>query len=556
MATELLLVMLVAIGLTIFAERFRLQPPLLLVIVGLGASFIPGLHPPSLEPETILGIVVPPLLYSAALDFSFSSFVKRLASILNLSVALVFVTTAAVGFAAAALMPGLPLAVAFILGAALAPPDAVSAVAIGRQLGLPHRLMTILKGESLVNDAAALALFGVATLWARSGAEHPGNAALAFLYAAVVGALLGIGIGQVVDRIRRRLDKPSLVTTLSVLVPFSAYALAERLHASGVVAVVFAGFTLSHRSADLGFAGRMQEREVWRVFDALLEAFAFAYMGLQMRSLILQAQANGFDASSLLEVAALLLWVVIGVRLAWIMLSAVVARWRYRLRRAAARTYSRVGMAPEPLSWGENLVLGWSGMRGVVTLAAAAATPQLTDAGTPLPGHSAIILIAYVVAVGTLLLHGLSLPALVRAQRLPPDDIEATRRERRHAKTVMHASAAHTLELLQQRGDFSAAELDAARRLVSRKEQQADAAAADGAAAEAGAPVPSRKARLLAVAHEVLVAQRRALIAERDERRLDDEVLREMLESLDLEQALMANRSGLLMTQPSEASSS
>ena len=527
MATEILLVMLAAIGLAIFAERFKLQPPLLLVAVGLGLSFVPGIEPPALEPETILAIVVPPLLYSAALDFSFFSFVKRIAAILNLSVALVFASAAAVALAAVALMPALPLAVAFILGAALAPPDAVSAVAIGRELGLPSRLMTILKGESLVNDAAALALFGVATAWALSGAEHPGSVTLAFLYAAIVGALIGMLIGRFVDRIRRRLENPSLVTTLSVLVPFSAYALAERVHASGVVAVVFAGFTLSHRAADLGFAGRIQEREVWGVVDKLLETFAFAYMGLQLRSLMLEAQADGYALRQLAGVAIALLAVVIGVRVAWIVASELLARLR---RRWSPRA--------QPLSWAEDAVLGWSGMRGVVTLAAAAATPVHTWAGAPLVGRSAIVLLAYVVAVGTLLLHGLTLPLLVRHLRLPADDAEALHGQKKHAKSVMRDASRETLTGLSREA-FSAAELALAEKLMSR--QAAAVQAAQELAGEDGSTTVPRM-RLLTIGRALLAAQRQALIAERDAQRLDDEVLRELLEGLDLEQALLAQK--------------
>ena len=536
MATEILIVMLVAIALTIFAERRRLQSPLLLVFVGLLMSFIPGVVRPELEPEAILGLVVPPLLYSAALDFSFYSFMKRIGSILNLSVALVFVSAAAVGYAAVWLMPALPLAVAFILGAALAPPDAVSAVSIGRELGLPSRLMTILKGESLVNDAAALALFGVATAWATSGATHPGSVTRAFLYAAGVGAVIGIGMGQWVDRIRRRLENPNLVTTLSVLVPFTAYASAEWAHASGVMAVVFAGFTLSHRAADLGFAGRMQEREVWRVIDKLLETFAFAYMGLQLRSLILEAQADGYDVWQLAGAALALIGVAIGVRVAWIVLTAVLGRGRYRLWQNGRLKRTKRG-PPEPLSWAENGVLCWSGMRGVVTLAAAAATPALTAAGTPLAGRSAIVLLAYGVAVGTLLLHGLTLPALVRRLSLPPDDLQALHRQKTHARTILHSSTQATLAQLQQE-DFTESELALARKMMSRQER-----AAEAAQPSSDEPVAERvRPRLLEIGGAVLAAQRLALIAERDAHRLDDELLREMLEGLDLQQALLAQK--------------
>lgn len=531
MATEILIVMLVAIALSIFAERHRLQAPLVLVLVGLLASFVPGLQAPELAPEVILGIVVPPLLYSAALDFSFFSLLKRIGSILNLSVALVVATAAAVAWTAGLVMPHLPLAGALILGAALAPPDAVSAVSIGRRLGLPKRLMTLMKGESLINDAAALALFGVAVVLAVGGHERTGGVALSFVYEAIGGAGIGIGLGAAVDRIRRRLENPSLATILAILVPFASYALAARLGTSGVMAVVFAAFTLSHRAADLGFAGRIQEREVWRVIDSLLETFAFAYMGLQLRSLVASAHHDGFDLLQLALASALLLGVVIAVRGGWIAATAGLARLRYRIR-------GRLGasLPPEPLTWRENLVLSWSGMRGVVTLAAAAGTPLVMLSGAPVPGRSAIILVAFTVAVATLVLHGLTLPWLVRRLNMPPDDVETLRQQHAHGRAVIRHSTRATLARLREDPGAST-ELAVAERLMSK----ADKLAQDSIDGQ-----PFDRLRMMEMAREILSGQRMALIAERDAQRLDDEVLREMLEGVDLEQALLAQRGSAL----------
>jgi NhaP-type Na+/H+ or K+/H+ antiporter len=558
-STEILVVMLIAIALTIFAERHRMQPPLVLVLVGLVVSYIPGLQAPHLEPADILTIVLPPLLYSAALDFSFFSFMRRIGSILNLSVALVIVSTLVVGWVASLLMPSLSMAGALILGAALAPPDAVSAVSIGRTLGLPNRLMTVMKGESLVNDAAALTLFAVAVGLATGGHETIGGASLTFLRTAIIGALTGMAVGGLVDRMRRRLSNPTLVTTLAILVPFTAYALAERWHASGVLAVVFAGFTLSHRSADLGFAGRIQERAVWHVVDSLLETFAFAYMGLQLRSLIEQTQRDGVDPWRLALAAVVLLVVVIATRAGWIALTAAIARRRYaawqrrppssRGAKASAasvagrqphrrRMFEKPDGLPEPLTRDENIVLSWAGMRGVVTLAAAAGTPLLTMDGAPLAGRSVIVLLAFVLAVATLLLQGTTLPWLVSRLDLPSDDDARLHQQMAHGRSVMRHATRVTIDRLAADPGITA-EIAVAEALLKQAERASDARADDPPEVRAGR---FDRRRMQAVTREILAGQRVALIAERDAQALDDEVLRQLLESIDLEQALLAKK--------------
>ncbi|RYZ67591.1 MAG: Na+/H+ antiporter, partial [Proteobacteria bacterium] len=244
MVSQILIVMIAAIAVSIFAERRDIQPPLLLALVGLGASFIPTLPRLEIEPDIILTVVLPPLLYSAAREFSFDSFMRRFGSIANLGVVLILVTTTIVGAVAAAVIPGLPIAAATVLAAVVSPPDAVTATAVGRKLGLPGKMMTVLKGESLINDAAALTLFTFATATVTGTHLFIENRYLFFVYSAVVGVGVGLLIGAIVQRFRTRLKNPTLSTVLSVLVPFAAYLIAEELGASGVLAVVAAGFDL------------------------------------------------------------------------------------------------------------------------------------------------------------------------------------------------------------------------------------------------------------------------------------------------------------------------
>ncbi len=281
--SQLLLVVIAAIVVTAVAHRRGLQTPLILVVLGMAASFIPGMPRLEIEPEVILSFVLPPLLYSTAVEFSVIHFMRNLRPILGLGVLLVVATTLLVGGAANIMVPELSLGAALVLGAVVAPPDAVSAVAIGRRLGLSKRVMTILTGESLVNDAAALTVFTIATVAVTRETAFIDGPVLFFGYGVVVGLFVGLLLAVIVMQTRSRLNNAGLETVLGIVVPFAAYFVAEELHASGVVAVVAAGFAIGHNSDRTGVATRMQERDVWRTVSVLLEAFVFAYMGLQLK---------------------------------------------------------------------------------------------------------------------------------------------------------------------------------------------------------------------------------------------------------------------------------
>ncbi|OJX53190.1 MAG: hypothetical protein BGO81_02300 [Devosia sp. 66-22] len=555
--------MIAAIWVTMFAERRNIQAPLLLVAVGLAASFIPRLGRLELEPEIILTVVLPPLLFSAASEFSFISFIRRLGSIFNLGVLLVAVTTAVVGAIAAATIPGMTLLVALVLGAVISPPDAVTAVAVGRKLKLPSRMMTVLKGESLINDAAALTLFTFAVASVTGTHLAIDNLFLFLGYAAVVGIVVGLVIGAIVHRVRLRLTNATLSTVLSVLVPFTAYILAEELGASGVLAVVAAGLSLGHNSRESGYAARMQERQFWRTTDALLEAFVFAYIGLQFRWVLTGAAEKGIDVPQLLGLSVVILVAAMAVRVGWVFFTSILSRWRSRVvaRRYAefdrqiamleaeqaerlagrrGRFSQRLEQAREarkqgafellpPFTWQENLVIGWTGMRGVVTLAAAAGIPLLTVAGEPFPGRDAIQVVAFVVTVGTLLIQGLTLPWLIR--RLAISDPDDERKRQEQFKVADAVARAATVEAVTA---FRDTHHDAkSRRLAEMMLQRSAALDRDSRFTEANDV-------MLELKEQILVAQRLAVVKARDERRLDDEVMREVLEELDLEQAATA----------------
>lgn len=463
-------------------------------------------------------------------------------------------------------VPGLSLLGALVLGAVVAPPDAVTAVSIGRQLGLPRGLMTVLTGESLVNDAMALTLFTLSV--AAITGEHmvfSGTVPL-FLYGAIVGAVVGILLGVIVQFARMRLDDPAVGTGLGLVVPFAAYLGAEELGASGVIAVVVAGFSLGHNGARTGYATRIQEREIFEALDLLLEALVFGYMGLQLRFVLRDLREAGIAPGPFIGRAALVLLVTMVVRVVYVAASELRRRlwrsiWGRRWKSQPHPDGERPRRIPVVVPWKYNVVAGWTGMRGVVTIAAASSLPLTLDDGSPFPGRVQIQVVAFVVAVGTLLVQGSTLPALVRLlnisnpQEQVRDDLERERAEqigREAARSVLTDFIAHPPADL---------DLGVVRRMMGRfgppagpgPGQSESSPTSTGAGPlpgpadpgqPAGWPRPS-KAFLAAfgtVRSRMLQAQRDALVAERDSGRLDDEIMREALETLDLEQAAAESR--------------
>lgn len=549
----LFLVVLGAIGVTALAQRRDLQPALIIVLVGFAASFIPGLPRLEVPSELILGVVLPPLLYSAALGFSFFTFVRNVRPILGLGVGLVVLTAVAVGFVASWIVPSLALGTAILLGAVVAPPDAVTAVAIGRKLGLPRRVMDVLTGESLVNDAAALTLFTIAVSAIAGTHTLFANPVVLFLYAAVVGALLGIVLGVVANILRRHLNNPGLETVLGIMLPFAAYFIAEQLEASGVLAVVFAAFSVGAANSRVGYQTRLQEKQVWASFDVLLEAFVFAYMGLQLRFVIADVAHAGLSVPLVFAVGGIVLVLVLIVRPVFVFgmygegvlnerrhdrRFAVSARYRAWVDRTAS--IRRARGKPErdtrqPMTVPEAIVVSWTGMRGVVTIAAAAGIPFVTASGEDFPGRALIQAVAFTVAVGTLLIQGATLPALIRRVALPSDH-DRQRAEAEKVSTVADAASKRVVREFTANppADLDARALEQVRLLVERR-------AAETKPGESGTTL-----RDSAVFDELLLtslrAQRLAILDERDRGRLDEDAVATLSERLDYQEAAVSSR--------------
>lgn len=523
---EILALLAGAVAVAGVARRFGASVPLILVLAGLTASFVPGVPDYSLDPDVVLLVFLPPLLYSAALNSSYLGFRANLRPIGLLSVGLVLFTTVVVGLTAYALVPELPLAAAFALGAIVAPPDAVAATTIGRRVGLPRRVVTILAGESLVNDATALTAFRVAVV-AVGGTFSVWGAAGDFAIAAVGGVLIGLAVGYIVTQLNRRLTDSLLENTIALLTPFLAYLTAEEIHASGVVSVVLAGLYIGHHAPrHSSYAGRLQAGALWNMVDFLLESVVFALIGLQLRGVILALDDR--DLSDVLLTASVVTAVVMVTRFIWVFPATYLPR-KFS-KRLAARD-------PSP-PWQIPTVLSWAGMRGVVSLAAAFAVPLTLANGEPFPARDLILFLAFVVVIATLVLQGFTLPWLIR--RLGVSGQES------HADNVAEAGAQHdAAEAALARLDELLVDDDGRtpQDVVERLRQRAEVRSLQ-AWERLGPTGPDRRETpqeaYRRLRREMLEAERKVFVDLRDSGTIDDEVLRRVQQELDLEEAILA----------------
>ncbi|RDI02498.1 sodium/proton antiporter (CPA1 family) [Curtobacterium sp. AG1037] len=548
---ELLILLIGSLAVTGFARAKGLPAPLLVTAVALAVSFVPGLPEITIDSEVILTVVLPPLLYSAALDVSWQSFRQSIKQIRRLGIFLVIITALAVAVAAYLLIPDMDWPAAILLGAVVAPPDAVSAASIGRKLGLPRRVMTVLSGESLINDAASLTLVRVFTLIAAGTSLTIWQDLGIFGLAIGVGFAVGIVLGVAVHWIRMRINDPVVETIMSILLPFVAYVLAEHLSGSGVIAVVTAGLYIGYNSPKEGYATRLQERPLWTSIDVILEGFVFALIGLQLKTVVQDLLESDRSLTQTLTAAAVVLLVVILVRPLFVFESYVRnrfnGRWLRPLRIRLSRGHPSLrwlrGSAEPKLNWRELLVISWTGMRGVVTLAAAVAV--VADP-VEIKAQDTIFIIAFVVTVGTLLLQGLTLPFVIRALRVqdPGEGEEDVRSEMRLNQRTTEAAIA----LLERRRpawseQYGAPAVDSVvNRLKARLERQAETFRRDAEEEEdeeRNAPMRLRGAQIQDIRRELLDRRREIVLEEREKGNLDEEVMRRVLVTLDAEELAM-----------------
>jgi CPA1 family monovalent cation:H+ antiporter len=527
---ELLAVLVAAVLLSALARNFNLSSPLALVVAGLLVGLIPGVPAVALDPDLVLFVVLPPLLWSAGLESSYLNMRRNIRAIGLLAVGLPLATTFAVGFVAYRTVPDLTVAGALTLGAIVAPPDAVSATAIGRRLGLPRRLMTLLGGESLLNDATALTAYKVALAAAIGAASSWAHGLATFGLAVVGGVAVGGVLGKLIVYIRARLDDPLVESAIGLVAPFVIYLLAEEIHGSGVLAVVVAALFLGQRSTRASYATRLQDQAVWRALQLVLESFAFLLIGLQLPKVVSELKGIPFSVLAISSVAVLA--TVIVVRIVWLFLFAYLPRIMFAHIREREP-------APTPA---QVFVIGWAGMRGVVSLAAAFAVPLTTLSGAPFSGRPHLVFLTFVVVIGTLLLHGLTLPLLIRKLGIRGDEAHTDVVRAAAAQTRAGNAAAKRLDELvaeQKKTDEPSDVYERAAEVLSRWNTRRGEAAWEqlGRSADDIGESPATVFRRLRL--EMLAAEREVLIKERDDERIDDEVLRSLLHGLDLEEATL-----------------
>jgi Na+/H+ antiporter len=523
---ELVVVLLVvAAGLAVAARRFNVPYPILLVVGGLALAFVPGLPAARIDPSLVLLLFLPPLLFGAAWLTSWRDFAANRRSIALLAVGLVVATTTVVAAVAHAAIPGMGWAAAFVLGAIVSPPDAVAATAVTQRLKVPRRIVTIVEGESLVNDATGLVAYKFAVAALGTGTFSIARAGGQFLFVAGGGVAVGLVVGWLVAQIHRRIDDFEVETVITLLTPYAAYIPAEHAGVSGVLATVTAGGYLGWRNPELLSAlTRFRGRGVWSVLVMLLNGLVFILIGLQLAAI--RELSLGIPWARLLREAALISAVTILVRLVYVQLATVLPRLLSKRLRARD---------PYP-PWQAPLLIGWTGMRGMVSLALALAVPLSLPDGTPFRQRPVIIILSFAVILVTLVVQGLSLPAVIRALGLPDDDADL--REEREA--LIHASQAalSRLEEIDRTTVMNPMLLERVRapyqerlgRLTAEVRQDPECKLTEGESAA------FRRLRV-----EALRAERQCVVSLRNAGKISEEVLHRVQEALDLE-ALQPDR--------------
>jgi CPA1 family monovalent cation:H+ antiporter len=521
---ELVLALLVVVtALTPIARRLHVPYPILLVLAGLILALLPIVPDIPLDPNLALLLFLPPLLYSAAFSTSIRDFRVLLRPILSLAVGLVLVTTAVVAVLLHTLLPGVGWAAAFAFGAIVSPPDAVAAVAVFRGLGVPRQIVTLLEGESLVNDATALVTYRTA-VGAMAVAVTAGETSVRFVVVGVGGVLVGLVVAVLVAALRRRIEDPSVEIALTLLTPFAAFLPAEQLGLSGVLAAVTAGLYMGWREPYItGSESRISGRAVWQMVDFVLNGLVFILIGLQL-SLILPALA-GQSLIPLIGIGLLVSLALILVRMAWVF-SDTYLRWWVDQRKARRLQEPLTAPPPRPQ---ETFVVGWAGMRGVVSLAAALTLPATT------PERAELIFLTFLVILVTLVGQGLTLPGLIRALRVAEDGSGPAQQELRARRTVTEAALARIDQLAGQWPTH----LPLINALRAQYDHRASHLGDPPAGADGETPADQELLEHHLIRRAVIDAERHAVLNLRERGEIDDAAWRDIERELDLEELRM-----------------
>ena len=504
------------------ASVLRVPYPITLVLGGLALGFIPGIPSPELDPELVLLIFLPPLLYGAAFFTSLRDLRRNARPIALLSIVLVFATMGAVALVAHHVL-GLSWGVSFVLGAIVSPTDAVAPAEIMRRIGAPRRLITVIEGENLTNDWTALVLYRVAVAAVVSGSFSLLDATVEFLLSGIGGLAVGLVAGRIIRELRSRIDDPPTEITISILSGYAAYLPAEQLGFSGVIAAVTVGVYMGWHTPQLTTPiMRMQGVSVWEILTFLLNAVLFLLVGMQMPA-ILEDLSGGESTGQLVLWALLISLTVVVVRMAW-QFTAV-----YVIRAVDRREVQRTRRS----TWQQRVAIGWAGMRGSVSLAAALAVPLETDAGAPFPERDLIILLAFAVILVTLVGQGLTLAPLIKW--LGVEDDGAEQREEVEARARIAEAALIRLEELGSEEWVREDTLGRVRGMYEYRRQRFSARS-DGD----GDTYEERTDAYRRLMYELYHAQREQLIEMRNALEISDEVRRRIERDLDLEESRLA----------------
>lgn len=497
------------------AHRFQFPYPIALVAGGAMLGLIPRLPQFPFDPQFILILILPPILYQAALMTSWSDFKAHIRPIGLLSIGLVVATTLAVGAALKLLVPEVPWAAAFVLGAIVSPPDAVAATAILSRLKIPRRVVTVLEGESLVNDASGLVIYKFAVVAVLTGTFSLSEALLQFGGIAIGGILLGIGTAHLFIAIHRQLDDPFIEILISLLVPYATYIVAESLHASGVLALVAAGLVRGRYAPEIVSASmRILGRPAWQLVVFMLNSLTFMLIGLQMSSIL--DKLSLYSSVQLLALGSTVSLVAIGVRFVWVYTAALLpGGWGKRDTANA-----------EPPNARENFIISWCGMRGIVSIAAALSLPLVLPDGSAFPHRDLIVFMTFFVITVTLVVQGLSLPVLIRKLKVGTTWNEHEEKARVHA--AISAAALQALDLHVETHAPPRAWAESLRAEITNRITLA---------VPEGETHWRHEASIMRLRHAVIQAERKELIRLWRDNQVSDEVMHRIEEMLDHQEA-------------------
>lgn len=438
---EYLLLVLIILALVMIANKMRIAYPIILVLGGLALSFIPAFSHVTIDPELVFFIFLPPLLYEAAWQTSWKQFWKWRRVIFSFAFPIVIITSCVIAFFSSAFIPGFTLALGFLLGGIISPPDAISATTIMRQMKVPRSLMSIIEGESLLNDASSLIVFRFALAAVVTGQFHLQQATISFFLVIVMGTLIGLAVGVIFYFVHRWLPTtPSIEIVLTLVTPYCMYYAAEHFHFSGVLAVVSGGLLLSSRQQTmLNYRSRLEGVNVWSNLVFVMNGFVFLLIGLQLPAITLQLGDGGLPSA--IGYGLAIAGVLILTRLFCTFGASLFTRFMSRFITVAD---------PNP-GWKAPLITGWAGMRGVVSLAAALSIPLFSSTGEAFPYRHLILFITFIVILVTLVLQGLTLPWLIR--KVDMDDKYAILPEHRQELILQKKMAQASVQYLEEKYD-------------------------------------------------------------------------------------------------------